>query len=154
MLLYRAGVLSEEQAWQKLYAGFRRGEADDRYADLSLKQISKDMRETHAYMRIYWSGALYFLEAELRLREETDLDLNQVLQRFNDCCRDNQNRSGLALAEAFDRVAATSVFVPLYKRYEKSLAIPDFVAALAAAGLTVDEEQVYISGESTLWNSH
>ncbi|GLP96118.1 hypothetical protein [Paraferrimonas sedimenticola] len=63
-LRYNAGVLTEQQAWQALYAGFQRGERDTRYSSIPLYRLSDDMHSKRSYMRVYWSGAAFWLEAE------------------------------------------------------------------------------------------
>ena len=87
ILQVRAGLLTPEQARQKLSAAFGRGRDDDDHADLSLGELSAVMRERHAFMRVYWSGALYFLDADIRLRRlDNPMTLDDVLREFASCC--------------------------------------------------------------------
>jgi len=129
---YRAGLLTEAQARQKLLDGFERGRLESQHAALTLTQLSEEMRERHAYMRVYWSGALYFLEADLALRDATRSDqqfnsLDAVLHEYGNCCvRTTGRRTGRQIAAEFDRIARTSLFVPLYDNYAASLEIPDY----------------------------
>ncbi len=147
VLQFRAGLLTERQAWQKLYEGFERGRKDDRNAHLTLAQLTPRMRQKRAFMRVYWSGALYFLEADAAVRELSDggLTLDTVLREFGDCCLDRGRRwTGRKIAAEFDRIADADVFLPLYGRYEASTAIPDYRPRLAAAGIEVRGDRVVI----------
>lgn len=147
ILQFRAGLLTEQQAWQKLYNGFERGRQDRRGDGLTLGELSAVMRERHAFMRTYWSGALYFLEADIELRRFSHgrMTMDDVLRDYGQCCLEARSRTtGLELALAFDRIAAAEIFVPLYERYEASAAIPDYQAVMRAAGVTVVNNQVRI----------
>lgn len=140
ILQYRAGLLDREATLEKLRAGFQRGRDDDQHADMTLTELSAEMRERRAFMRVYWSGALYFLEADIRLRRQTDnrLTLDDVLRDFGACClMDTRDWNGLQMAQEFDRLAGAdlkaAVFEPLYRRYSQSRAIPDYADWLMAA---------------------
>lgn len=140
VLQYRAGLLTERETWQKLYEGFERGRADDRDGDLTLGQLSPRMRQRRAYMRVYWTGTLYFLEADLALRAQAGdaVSVDDVLKAFGDCCLHRERRwNGAAIAAEFDRIAGVDVFVPLYERYEATRALPDYLPHLRAAGVDV-----------------
>lgn len=148
VLQYRAGLLTEQQAWQKLYDGFERGRNDDRNDHLTLAQLTPRMRQKRAFMRVYWSGALYFLEANVAVRELSKgrTTLDSILRDFGACCLDRRQRwDGKEIAAEFDRLADTDLFLPLYERYEASTAIPDYRSQLAAAGVEVRGERVEVA---------
>ena len=150
VLLFRAGLLSEQEAWQKLYDGFERARADDRFPEMTLDELSRKMRETHAFMRIYWSGALYILQGDMQLRAATDskLTLDKVLKEFGACCLNlERNWTGPEIAAEFDRIAGQPIFLPLYKTYETTTAIPPFMETLEAAGVTVVNGLVQIEND-------
>jgi hypothetical protein len=151
VLQYRAGLLTEQQAWQKLYNGFERGRQDAGGDGLTLGELSAEMRKKHAFMRTYWSGALYFLEADIALRRHSDgsLTLDDVLRAYGNCCLEAQTRStGPALAREFDRIAEAEIFVPLYESYDASPAIPDYQAVMQAAGITVVNGEIRVDPEN------
>lgn len=141
LVQYRAGVLTATEARERLAAGFARGEADAGHTDLTLTELSRQMRERRAFMRVYWSGTLYFMQADLALRSSThtsgqDLSLDQVLHEFSQCCRQQRRRwSGRELAAEFDRIAGTRLFVPLFDRYAVSTALPSYAEALQSPEL-------------------
>ncbi len=72
VLQRRAELLSEQQTWQKLYDGFKRGESNSEFSTMTLSQLSENIRQSRSFMRIYWSGALYFFEADVALRQGTE----------------------------------------------------------------------------------
>jgi hypothetical protein len=139
VLQARAGLLTKDQAREKLRAGFERGKKDSKYAQLTLGELSPVMRDKHAFMRVYWSGALYFLHADLLLRNlpndnNRNLTLDDVLRQFGLCCLDSSKQwSGLDIAAEFDRISATDIFTTLYTEYENSLAIPEYHTLLESA---------------------
>lgn len=141
VLQARAGLLTKDEAKQKLRAGFERGKNDARYSNLTLGELSPVMRDKHAFMRVYWSGALYFLHADLMLREIREIDnavptLDEVLREFAACCLNSSRQwSGKTIAAEFDRISATDIFTALYEDYEQSVAIPEFQSLLAAPEL-------------------
>ena len=150
VLQYRAGLLTEQQAWQKLYEGFERGRNDTRQPDMTLEELSRRLRELRAFMRVYWSGALYFLEADMQLRTATGMSLDDILQLFGTCClMERRDWSGREIAQQFDRLAETRLFVPLFDEYAATLALPDYMPTLDKAGVTISNGQVEINPANT-----
>lgn len=138
VLQARAGILTKDEARQKLRAGFERGQNDSGHAQLTLGELSPVMRDKHAFMRVYWSGALYFLQADLMLRNlptgnNPPLTLDDVLREFGLCCLDSsQQWSGSAIAAEFDRLSGSDIFTTLYHDFEQSTAIPAYQKMLEA----------------------
>ena len=144
ILQYRAGLLTETEAWQKLINGFERGRQNDQHADLTLTQLSSGTHKRYAFMRIYWSGALYFLEADLRLRAETNnkQSTDTVLKAFGECCLKQRRRwTGKQIAEEFDRLSDSNIFSPLFDQYALSSAMPDYLPILKDAGIELAKGQ-------------
>jgi hypothetical protein len=145
VLQVRAGLLTPEQAIARFDAAFTRGSNDADHADLTLGELSANMRNQHAYMRVYWSGALYFLEADLQLRASDNASsLDDVLRDYGACCLIGGSEvPGRQIAAEFDRIAGKTLFVPLYDRYEASRALPGWQSLLeslrSAEILTVPE---------------
>ena len=140
ILQVRNGVLTPDQARDRLAAAFERGRANSQHGDLDLGELSRRMMERRAFQRVYWSGALYFLEADLALRARSQPDgapltLDDVLRDFGECClRDGEKMRARDIAKEFDRLAAADIFVPLFDRYEGTTAIPDWEPILGAPG--------------------
>ena len=145
VLQYRAGLLDEREAWQKLRNGFQRGREDDAHDGTTLADVSTSMIERRAFMRTYWSGALYFLEADIALRERSAgrLSLDAVLRDYGLCCLQQAGRvRGEAIAAEFDRIAGIEVFAPLYGRYAASRRMPDYERVLASAGIALARARI------------
>jgi len=86
VLRARSGLLTSDQAWDRLREGFADA-AKSRYDD-TLEQAAADMHETHAFRRVYWSGAAYWLTVDRDLRRGSagKLNMETALSRFRDCC--------------------------------------------------------------------
>ncbi|HIG44221.1 MAG: hypothetical protein ABGY96_07645 [bacterium] len=141
ILMARAGTLSVEQMWQKLADGFRRG-ANDSNRNIKLGTLSADMRQNRAFMRVYWSGALYFLEMNIAL-QNSGQSLDAVISEFRMCCRSvDQHWNGIKLAKSFDRVAGTSIFATAYKDYESDRNFRGYTQLLSQLGIELDGNKV------------
>ncbi|SFL04937.1 M61 glycyl aminopeptidase [Lysobacter sp. cf310] len=136
VLRARAGLLTQDQAWRALDAGFGRGRRLG--AGAALEELGRG-----GTMRVYWAGAAYWLEADLALRRERGLDLDTLLSRYARCCLDASaddmdSGSPQAFATELDRLGGDGVFMRLYRRYARSREFPDLSAAYAALGLEAD----------------
>jgi len=149
ILMARAGVLTERRAWQKLADGFGRG-AKDRNAHISLGDLSARMHRKGAYMRVYWSGALYFLEADIALRKRGQ-SLDAVVAEYNKCCRQKSHYwTGLKLVQSFDQIAGTELFEPLFKAYQSEYRLRDYSEILARLGISLKNQRVEFSSDQAL----
>ena len=135
ILQLRAGVLTSEEVSARFAAAYKRGDENNEHADLTLGELSADMRTRRAFMRVYWSGALYFMEADLALRQlSKPMTLDDVLRAYNNCCLpEGETRRGRSLAAEFDRLSNTSLFTELYDKYENSRAMPAWQTLLKQA---------------------
>ncbi|HJT97463.1 MAG TPA: hypothetical protein VJ696_04040, partial [Rhodanobacteraceae bacterium] len=85
VLRARAGLLTPDEAWAQIDAGFARGRsATRRGGDVPLGASGKHPN----YMRTYWSGTAFWLEVdtELRRKSANALDVDEALRRFDACC--------------------------------------------------------------------
>ncbi len=138
LLRARVGILTPQLAWQKLSEGFQRGLADDQFDAMTLEEVSAAMWDTGSYMRVYWSGTAFFLEADMQLRLDSNnrLSLDTVLERFVACCRE-QTEPGNAeqLISALDQAHGSQLFSQLYRRYARLRGMPDYAALLTRLGV-------------------
>lgn len=141
VLRARIGLLSQEQAWQRLDAGFGRGRG-------AVTGIRLDELGRHGTMRVYWAGAAYWLEADLALRAR-DSSLDAVLAEYARCCL--QGTASVA-PEAFvaelDRIADADVFSSLYQRYAAAREFPSLEAAYRQLGITTDDGRLRFSQQT------
>jgi len=135
LLQARQGVFDEREMWQRLHDGFMRGRKNRR-PDLSLAELSPRMRENRSFMRVYWSGAWYFLKAdvELRRRSEGRQSLDTVLAQLNACCAERA-LSAEEIARRLDRLSGQELFLPLFREVAESRALPDFESLYSGLGI-------------------
>ncbi len=125
VLRARSNTLDADTAWERIEAGFDRGAKEQRSPGLTLTQASRRMGSLRSYMRVYWSGAAFWLEADLALRARGS-SLDAVLRSYADCCLAAAMRvAPEEFAAALDRIAGADVFVSRYHAYAESGAFPD-----------------------------
>jgi len=148
LLQARSGVISEQQMWQKLYDGFMRAKANNQFNNSTLHTVSKALRQNNAYMRVYWSGAWYFLSADLRLRQQSGgkRSLDSALTLLNQCCADTP-LSVIKMVETLDLTNEVVLFTPLYKQVRNTTSMPEFRPLLASLGIDM------VDGKVTLQNA-
>jgi hypothetical protein len=144
----RMGILSEQEMWQKLYEGFQRGLADTRFDGQPLALVSDRMRENGGFMRVYWSGAWYFLAADTRLRLQSGgrRNLDQALAEVNKCCADQQLSVPQIVAK-LDELNRVVLFGALYDEAAVSTSVPPFEKIFASMGINIVEGQVLLQQE-------
>ena len=136
VLRARAGMISATAAWERLFAGFRRG---GRATDgVTLAAATREMHRRGAYLRVYWSGAALALLADVELRRQSagakSLDL--ALARLAECCLPSERAwSAAALLGRLDELTEADVFMRLHARHVHSPAFPDLAGAAAALGI-------------------
>lgn len=131
VLRARAGLLAPEEAWQKLDAGFRRGEAIGGGPALDAMG-----RERGGTMRVYWAGAAYWLEMDLTLRRDHGTTLQAVLDRYAQCCLDGTAHvAPEGFVAALDRAAGIELFARRYRDYAESTVFPSLTDTYLALGI-------------------
>lgn len=137
VLRARAGMLTPQQAWEQLDAGFGRGRAA---ADetLTLVQLSAAMHEKRAYYPVYWSGAAYWLQVDLALRQASDgrIGIDQALARFRDCCLQQRREwDGADFVAKLDELVGGDVLQQHYRAFVARRGFPPLAATYAQLGL-------------------
>ncbi len=113
VLRARDGRLTEQQAWQKLNAGFERGKRATKGGSLAHATRSG----WGATMRVYWSGAAMMLKADARLRALSGgrQSLDSALDGLQGCCfEEGRNWRAKDLFTELDQLTGFSVFSELY----------------------------------------
>ncbi|MEM9304851.1 MAG: hypothetical protein AAGE01_22250, partial [Pseudomonadota bacterium] len=64
--MYANGVLSWEQAIRRYADRFDRAERTSRVGNTPVAEMPRNIRQSRAYVRMYWGGAAYFLEVDRR----------------------------------------------------------------------------------------
>jgi hypothetical protein len=139
VLRARAGLLTPEQAWSQLDAGFERGRiGTPAPATRDLEQAADRMDETRDFMRVYWSGAAYWLAADIELRRGSGnrLSVDEALHRFAACCLTTQRAwSPAAFVAKLDELTARDAFAPLFRAYRARRDFPDLTPLYRALGI-------------------
>ncbi len=131
VLRARAGLLAPEDAWRRLDAGFRRGEAVGGGPTLGAMG-----RQRGGTMRVYWAGAAYWLEMDLALRRNHATTLEAVLDRYAQCCLDGTAHVAPDdFVAALDRAAGIELFAPRYRDYAESTTFPSLIDSYRALGI-------------------
>ncbi|MFT6051354.1 MAG: hypothetical protein ACI9B9_000994 [Halioglobus sp.] len=139
----RVGLISEQEMWQEIYDGFLRGRATSGPANIDLKTMSSELRQKGGYMRVYWSGAWYFLAADLRLRQQSGgkRTLDTALEQLNRCCADKK-MSVTEMVQTLDRENKLLLFHPLFLDVRASTELPPFEDLFASMGITIANGRV------------
>ncbi len=136
VLRARAGMITPEQAWEKLYAGFARGRDGTRGDPLA--EVSREMYRRGAFMRVYWSGAAIALLADVELRRQSGgrASLDVALRRLADCCLPSHRTwTAREVLARLDEMTGTAVFMDLYADHADSRRFPEIGGASAALGI-------------------
>ncbi len=143
VLRARAGLLTPEEAWQRLDAGFRRGEAAGSGPTLDAMGRQRD-----GTMRVYWAGAAYWLEMDLRLRRDHDTTLQDVLDRYAQCCLDGTAHVAPEdFVAALDRAGGVDIFALAYRDYAAATAFPSLTESYRALGIEREREGLRFSDD-------
>lgn len=145
ILATRIGVMDEQQMWQKLYDGFQRGLLESRFDGTPLYEVSDAMRENGGFMRVYWSGAWYFLAADARLRLQSggQRSLDLALAELNQCCAE-QRLSVPEMVAKLDQLNRVVLFGTLYREVANSTHVPAFEDIFASLGIDLVDGQVHL----------
>ena len=150
VLLARAGRYEVQRAWQKLYEGFERGRKSR--PELSPNEASR-RGVGAATMKIYWSGAVLALIADVELRQRSDgrESLDDVLDRLQQCCLPAAERwTGPQLLGKLDSLVSEPVFMPLYDRYADKKGFPDIAPLFGRLGIDIEDGRVVLRDDAEL----
>jgi hypothetical protein len=142
VLRARAVLLTPQQAWQQLDAGFGRGRgaADDA---LTLAELSQAMHARRAYYAVYWSGAVYWLQVDVDLRHASGgkFGVEDALARFRACCLlQRREWDGRAFVAKLDELAGSDAFGRRYAEFAQRRGFPPLEALYQRLGLRQSEQ--------------
>jgi len=149
VLRARDGLLTEEQAWQKLHSGFERGKRATR-GD-SLAKATRSGRG--ATMRVYWSGAAIMLKADTRLRELSGgrQSIDTALSSLHDCCfEEGRYWRAKELFKVLDRLTGHTVFMDLFLEHVLDDEFPDLSMTYAQLGIIPRSTSVQLNSDAPL----
>lgn len=143
LLQARSGIINEEEMWQRLHDGFLRGRNDSRFDGQPLGSVSARLRENGGFMRVYWSGAWYFLAVDLALRSQSGglFSLDTALKKLNNCCSE-RTMSVPDMVHTLDELNRVDTFTSLYRKAAQSESLPKFEPLFDALGISVVDDRV------------
>ncbi len=145
ILMFNAGLKSEQALWQGLIDGFSRADSSRFIGRLS--QASREMKSQHSYMRVYWVGAAYYLQMEYALQLHGE-QLLAVLSSYQSCCRnDSSYKTGREFITALDEQLGMSLFRYYYDKWRDSDEMPDVSPALSWFGVSLEDGEVVLDKE-------
>lgn len=144
----RSDLISESGMWDRIISGFERGHAQNQWSHLGLSEVSDNMREYPAYMRVHWSGVHYWLSMDVTLRQNGK-SLDDALKKLKDCCA-NRSMSAKDIAIKLDELTAEHIFLPMFEQYRDSYAMPDYRPILQELGLALDDNRLVYTPEAPL----
>ncbi len=143
LIMGKAGVIDENEVFQQLWQGIKRGNSNHYLTrHMSLESATYQMRNLKSYRRVYWTGALLWMTADLTLRERGS-SLDQLLLNFKDCCYERKafwNSS--ALAKQLDLLLDAPLFVPLFNNAKPSTEFPDYQELFRKLGLGIENNEL------------
>ena len=150
VLMARAGRYDAQRAWQKLYEGFERGRRSR--PELSPNEAARQGVGA-ATMKIYWSGAIIALMADVELRQRSGgrESLDSVLDELQRCCLPSaRGWRGTELFEKLDSFLDEPVFMPLYRRYANQRGFPDIRPVFERLGLDIERGRIVFRDDAEL----
>jgi len=128
VIMLQNGIYSVPEFIDKLTAGLKRGKNNTLMASGPLNQVTNKMRKNRAFMRVYWSGAAFFIEADIKLQKQGK-DLPGVIRRFSACCKSKID-TGRELVNQLDKINKKLLFAPQFNKYQKRHDFPKIKAQL------------------------
>lgn len=130
VLRARAGLITPEQAWGNLAAGFERG----RYAGRR-GPLWRDAERMRGVGRIYWAGTAFVLDVDVRFRQRGS-SLDHWVERLRSQWEGSTDAwHGLDVMGRIDRLFGEPLARPLAIEYGRMRSYPDTDALLRRLGV-------------------
>jgi hypothetical protein len=99
--------------------------------ELSIVDLSREAGKLGLYVRLYWGGAVYFMQVDKRLYEERRMRLTQVIRQYMHCCYKGPGARVATMIKTFDRISNSKIFTETYYNTVAKNSFPDTKEALA-----------------------
>jgi len=146
VLRARAGLITPQEAWASLAAGFERGRFRGRRPTLW-----RDAERMADVGRIYWAGAAFVLDADVRFRQRGS-SLDRWIGRFRPSWQGSTDAwRGLEVLGRIDRLFGQPLARPLAIRYGRMRTYPDTDTLLRRLGVrSLGDRRVQFDDEAPL----
>ncbi len=136
ILQARSGKLNQEEFWMKLISGFERGQKQTNWSTIRLSKVSDNMRRYRNFMRVHWSGVLFWLTADINIREASNNkhSLDSLLKQLKNCC-EQRAMSSRSIMHKLDELYGSKVFTPLFYEFRNSYRMPEYQTILRKIGI-------------------
>jgi len=148
ILLARTGMLTEQQAWQGMFDGLKRGENGTRSGRRASTLADATLEGRENTMRIYWSGAAMMLMADTQIRAASGnlQSLDTALASLKDCCLEDGKRWRAGeLFKRLDSLTGKGIFGALYDEHVQSKQFPDLSATWHSLGIEIRSKRVWLN---------
>ena len=129
-IMYANNTISWKKGTDKLEERFNRARKYRNYDQISIVELSKIVRQTGAYVRLYWGGAAYFMNADYRLAKEKNMRLSTVIRKYLDCCIQQRYMNSKSMIKTFDKLSNSTIFSEVYEETVKKDGFPKTQKAL------------------------
>ncbi|MEZ4428619.1 MAG: hypothetical protein R3A51_13135 [Nannocystaceae bacterium] len=148
VLRTRAGFRGEQEAWDAILDGFRRGRTQA--TDLTVGEASVQMHDRYAFLRVYWGGAAIALLADVAVRTASKgaRSLDGAMRHLHDCCASSPRRwSADETLRELDAWVGATTLQDLARRELERPGFVDLTPALSALGVQDTEAGAVLSGD-------
>jgi hypothetical protein len=129
-IMSATGTISWKQAVNKLEERFYAARSTRDYENLSIIDLSMVASHKGPFVRLYWGGAAYFLNADKALYEKTGKRLSGVIAKYLQCCVYNDSESVKEMIAMFDQISETQVFSTVYNETVRRKGFPETATGL------------------------
>lgn len=125
VIMFNANLISRAEFTHRLWSGLQRGKLQTRHIRNKLSSVSENMWSLNAQQRVYWSGAAFFIEAEIALNTlpTRQFTMSELLNRYQRCCRSKNKQAKVFMSE-LDKISKTAIFSNLYQKYKNRTDFP------------------------------
>lgn len=129
-IMYASGTLDWNQVTAKMRERISAARNSTRGSKMSIAELSYQVGQMGAYVRLYWGGAAYFLNVDQRLADEQALRLTDVIAEYLQCCFSYRRSSAAQLMRRFDEISDSKIFTEVYQETVRKQGFPDTGSAL------------------------
>jgi hypothetical protein len=109
-IMYANNTKSWDQVVYKLNERFDVATRSRQFDNISILELNDIVFQSGAFVRLYWSGAAYFLNVDKDLHDIKDSRLNDIIKEYLNCCHNYKIYSFVDMIELFDSLSNSKIF--------------------------------------------